>query len=73
MCPSSWDIAIRGLKEDLKLTVKPLVADQELRADHDFWAGSEYWEGACRVEGDIKGQAHVELNGYCRNVEGTID
>lgn len=67
--PSKWDITIG----DLKLTVKPLVADQELRANHDFWAGPEYWEGACSVEGDIKGQAYVELNGYCRSVVETIE
>ncbi len=57
----------------MKLIIKPLVADQELRAKHDFWGGPEYWEGACSVEGDVKGQAYVELNGYCRSIEGTID
>lgn len=67
--PMGWNLTIG----DLKIKVEPLVVDQELRAQHHFWAGPEYWEGACSVAGDVNGKAYVELNGYCRGVEGTID
>ena len=60
--PSGWEIEIRGEK----FRVQPLLEDQELRAQHNFWIGPVYWEGACSVDGAIKGQAYVELNGYCR-------
>lgn len=67
--PMGWNITIG----DMKLKVEPLVVDQELRAQHHFWAGPEYWEGASGVSGDVKGKAYVELNGYCRGVEGTVN
>lgn len=59
--PSGWEIEVRGEK----FTVQPLLLDQELRAQHDLWIGPVYWEGACSVDGAVKGQAYVELNGYC--------
>jgi predicted secreted hydrolase len=66
--PSGWEVSVDGIK----MLIQPTVKDQELRASHDFWAGPEYWEGDNRVSGDISGKAYVELNGYCRGVEGTI-
>lgn len=60
--PSGWEVEVRGEK----FTVQPLLQDQELRAQHSLWIGPVYWEGACSVDGKVKGQAYVELNGYCR-------
>jgi predicted secreted hydrolase len=60
--PAGWEVAVRGEK----FTVQPFVADQELRAQHDLWVGPVYWEGACSVVGATRGQAYVELNGFCR-------
>ncbi len=67
--PSGWRVTV----EDETFEVQPLVKDQELRAKHGFWAGPEYWEGAAAVTGAKSGRAYVELNGYCRGVEGTFN
>lgn len=67
--PMGWRVSVAGLT----LTVEPMVVDQELCAEHDLWIGPEYWEGACSVSGDVAGKAYVELNGFCRGPEGTID
>jgi len=53
-------------KEELRLDVTPLVADQEL--DVSF----RYWEGAVAVSGSKRGESvggfgYVELTGYARN------
>nr|CRH05452.1 Protein of unknown function. Putative secreted hydrolase-like protein [Candidatus Magnetococcus massalia] len=66
--PSGWDVTFDG--ETYR--VEPQVKDQELRATHGFWAGPEYWEGTNTVTGPVNGRAYVELNGFCRGVEGTF-
>ncbi|MCB1887583.1 MAG: carotenoid biosynthesis protein [Rhodocyclaceae bacterium] len=66
--PSGWRVTVNGEVFD----VQPMVRDQELRAKHGFWAGPEYWEGASSVSGAVGGRAYVELNGFCRGVEGTL-
>jgi len=67
--PMGWEVFI-GTK---KYMVTPQVVDQELRAEHDIWIGPEYWEGSNAVSGDSNGRAYVELNGFCRGVEGSIN
>jgi len=59
--PSRWNIEIESL--DLRLTVTPVIADQELQTT------VRYWEGAVDVEGthegrSIEGRGYVELTGY---------
>ncbi|QID16376.1 carotenoid biosynthesis protein [Nitrogeniibacter mangrovi] len=66
--PSGWRVTVEGQTYE----VQPMVQDQELRAKHGFWPGPEYWEGAATVGGDNAGKAYVELNGFCRSVEGTV-
>ena len=66
--PSGWRVTVEGQTFE----VQPMVRDQELRAQHGFWPGPEYWEGAASVSGDSAGKAYVELNGFCRSVEGTL-
>jgi len=66
--PSGWRVTVEGQTFE----VQPMVRDQELRAQHGFWPGPEYWEGAASVSGDRAGKAYVELNGFCRSVEGTL-
>ncbi|MBR0568745.1 carotenoid biosynthesis protein [Azoarcus sp. L1K30] len=66
--PSGWRVIVEGETFD----VQPLVRDQELRATHGLWPGPEYWEGAASVGGGSQGKAYVELNGFCRGVEGTL-
>lgn len=63
--PASWEIELPG--HDLKLTVVPFVADQELLTQRS--TGVTYWEGAVKVQGTYKGRAvegegYVELTGY---------
>ncbi|MCB1907655.1 MAG: carotenoid biosynthesis protein [Rhodocyclaceae bacterium] len=66
--PSGWRVEVDGETFD----VAPMVKDQELRAKHGYWPGPEYWEGAASVSGAVAGKAYVELNGFCRGVEGTL-
>jgi predicted secreted hydrolase len=59
--PSQWQIRIPA--HDIKLDVRPAIADQEL--DLSF----RYWEGAVRVRGtkdkqNVSGRGYVELTGY---------
>ena len=58
--PAAWSITIDiGSLQELRLTVKPLVADQELREGTVV-----YWEGAVAVSGDAQGYGYAELTGY---------
>jgi len=67
--PMGWNVTIG----EENFTVTPKVVDQELRASHGIWIGPEYWEGTNYVKGKTNGNAYVELNGFCRGVEGSID
>lgn len=55
--PSRWRLEVEGRA----MLVTPVVQDQEL---HEPWLFPKYWEGACTVEGDLNGDAYVELSGY---------
>ena len=63
--PSTWKIRIP--KENLELTIEPLMSDQENNLT------VRYWEGAVKVEGiqhndknkqQVTGYGYVELAGY---------
>lgn len=59
--PAAWRIRIPG--ERLDLTIRPLLADQELSG------AFRYWEGAVAVAGShggrpVAGKGYVELTGY---------
>ena len=59
--PSGWRVAVPS--RGLRLTVEPVLADQEL--DLTF----RYWEGAVAVTGErdgrpVRGRGYVELTGY---------
>jgi len=59
--PTAWQLRVPAL--DLDLTVRPLLADQELATS------PRYWEGAVAVEGrhgarKTTGQGYLELVGY---------
>jgi predicted secreted hydrolase len=63
--PAGWSISIPG--EDLTITLRPTVANQEL--DTRATTGVVYWEGsqvvtARRGGKDLGGKAYVELTGY---------
>ena len=61
--PSRWEISLPA--EQLKLSVVPVLADQEL------FTTVRYWEGAVDVEGSrrgdtVSGRGYVELTGYAQ-------
>ena len=61
--PSGWRVEVPG--EDVRLTVVPLLLDQENRGA--LGGGISYWEGAVEVRGDggsAVGRGYVELTGY---------
>jgi predicted secreted hydrolase len=65
--PAGWTLTVPAA--DLRLTVRPYLADQEMRTS------LPYWEGAVGVEGTRSGQAltgkgYVELTGYARSLQG---
>jgi predicted secreted hydrolase len=65
--PAAWRLEIPSV--GLDLTLRPLVADQEM--DVSF----VYWEGAVRLEGASRGQpltgyGYVELTGYAASIAG---
>jgi predicted secreted hydrolase len=65
--PAEWTITIPG--EELKLRIRPVIANQELGLSYI------YWEGAVDVEGEHKGQlisgrGYVELTGYAQSLKG---
>ena len=60
-----WDMAIEiGEAQPLRLTLAPLITDQEL---HE---GIAYWEGAVRITGDATGYGYAELTGYSGTMNG---
>lgn len=63
--PSGWKLRLP--KQDLTLTLKPVLLDQELNVGAS--TGNSYWEGEVTVVGqsggrNLKGEGYVELTGY---------
>lgn len=59
--PSAWQIEIPKL--ELKLSVVPNLADQEMESRVPYWEGSVRVEGT-KKERAVTGQGFVELTGY---------
>ncbi len=65
--PSRWIIDVPA--EELQLSIKPYLADQELNVSFD------YWEGAVKINGSwsdqpVEGDGYVELTGYSASLAG---
>jgi predicted secreted hydrolase len=65
--PSGWILTIPS--DDVRLTITPLLADQEMNVSYS------YWEGAVNAEGTMGGSAvsgsgYVELTGYAGSMQG---
>jgi predicted secreted hydrolase len=59
--PSRWEVSVPS--QDIALTLKPFIADQEMRVSFT------YWEGAVDISGSsngapVRGSGYVELTGY---------
>lgn len=67
--PLGWEItinrAILDREQDFKITVTPLMNDQELNSGDII-----YWEGAVAVAGDTRGYGYAELTGYAGIMAG---
>jgi predicted secreted hydrolase len=71
--PSGWTIVIPS--HELDLSVRPLVADQELSTGKS--TSIAYWEGAVEVRGHkagrpVQGEGYVELTGYAQAMGGRL-
>jgi predicted secreted hydrolase len=65
--PAGWNLSIEiGEAEPLRLTLTPLLADQELHGG----GGIDYWEGAVAISGDASGYGYAELTGYTQQMTG---
>ena len=64
--PAGWEIELALDDSLLRLTLEPLLADQEVLAN------VTYWEGAVRVTGDAEGYGYAELTGYAQPLRGLI-
>lgn len=65
--PSGWRLDIPSA--ELRLTISPRLADQEMNVSY------AYWEGAVSVEGTlgaqmVSGNGYVELTGYAGSMQG---
>ena len=65
--PSEWVITIPN--EEIQLSIKPLMPDQELNTF------ITYWEGAVEIQGEwngvpVNGFGYVELTGYAKSMQG---
>lgn len=65
--PAGWNMTIdTGDPQPLRLTVTPLLADQELHGSGNI----DYWEGAVAISGDQTGYGYAELTGYVQAMTG---
>jgi predicted secreted hydrolase len=69
--PSGWTVTIPSLKA--KITIRPAVRDQELRAPGD--PRGSYWEGTGHLSGrfmgqSVRGLSYTELVGYAARANG---
>jgi predicted secreted hydrolase len=65
--PAAWTLSVPSA--DLRLTLTPWLADQEMDVSY------AYWEGAVKAEGTRNGQrvagtGYVELTGYAGSMQG---
>lgn len=71
--PTAWRIGVPA--QGLDITVKALVADQELRTQKS--TGVTYWEGAIEVSGTrngkpVRGRGYLEMTGYSGASMGSL-
>ena len=62
--PAGWNFSLPS--ENIELTIKPLLNDQELGLSF------VYWEGAVRIEGSQTGYGYIEMTGYAKSMRGRM-
>ena len=65
--PAEWTVAVPS--EQLKIQVKPRLADQELRVSFTYWEGAVSVSGS-RAGKEVTGVGYVELTGYAKSMQG---
>ena len=59
--PSGWQVTFP--KQNIDLTVEPIVRDQEMKVSYVYWEGAVDVSGTMMDE-DVNGSGYVELTGY---------
>jgi predicted secreted hydrolase len=65
--PSGWALTVPAA--DLRLTITPLLADQEMNVSYAYWEGAVKADGAVGGK-PVSGNGYVELTGYARSMQG---
>ncbi|MFN2165230.1 MAG: lipocalin-like domain-containing protein [Anaerolineae bacterium] len=65
--PAAWAITVPA--EDLRLEIKPYLADQELNVSFAYWEGAVQAEGT-RAGQSVQGSGYVEMTGYAASMQG---
>jgi predicted secreted hydrolase len=66
--PSSWRIRVPSLS--LEVSVRPVLADQEIRSTPSYWEGAVDVSGT-RAGAAVAGRGYVELVGYAAERSST--
>jgi predicted secreted hydrolase len=62
---------VRVPGQALELSVRPILADQEMRVSFPYWEGAVTLEGT-RQGRALQGRGFVELTGYARSMQGVF-
>jgi predicted secreted hydrolase len=65
--PSGWVLTVPAA--DLRLTITPLLADQEMNVSYAYWEGAVKANGAMAGK-PVSGSGYVELTGYAGSMQG---
>jgi predicted secreted hydrolase len=65
--PSGWALTVPTA--DLRLTITPLLADQEMNVSYAYWEGAVKADGAVGGK-PVSGNGYVELTGYAGSMQG---
>jgi len=65
--PSGWVLTVPAA--DLRLTITPLLADQEMNVSYAYWEGAVKADGASGGK-PLSGNGYVELTGYAGSMQG---
>ena len=65
--PSGWVLTVPAV--DLRLTITPLLADQEMNVSYAYWEGAVKTDGAVGGK-PVSGNGYMELTGYAGSMQG---
>jgi predicted secreted hydrolase len=65
--PSGWVLTVPAA--DLRLTITPLLADQEMNVSYTYWEGAVQ-AGGTMAGKPVSGSGYVELTGYAGSMQG---